>query len=420
MAGHFEIADMAKFLAPSFPGRIITRRDISRLLLTGQNYGSLLLAVGIDVRHTEQHIATEVELVAKTMPENECLQKFLNLKQMFTKEYHFYKFIAPTLIQFLKDERSSALLASIKSIIPKCYGVRLNRTFGDVVDNDAVVLLENLRRNGYGIVGRDFQLNLQLTEHFLQKLAQFHGVGLAMRLKNPLLFTGSIKPFLGNSHVCAMMDDAIIQAIIARTVKIAGENPNCAGILPDIEKTLHVQFANLSMKKGRSPPVDDFTTLIHNDFWSSNLMIKYLDKKQFVSKIIDWQLIEYGSAAKDLLFFLFSSVQTSIIETDFNRLVKLYHYHLAETLRTLECSHNTRAIHLDAFEKEMEYEAKTTQFLRTILILNPLFLKSENIRAPDQLTVGDFNFIEETSELEQYKTKLFFIIFEYAKRMWIV
>ncbi|KAK9702725.1 Ecdysteroid kinase-like family [Popillia japonica] len=53
--------------------------------------------------------------------------------------------------------------------------------------------------------------------------------------------------------------------------------------------------------------------------------------------MIDFQLIEYNSAANDVLFLLYSSVELSLLEKHVDDFLKMYHEYFIETLQKLDC-----------------------------------------------------------------------------------
>lgn len=81
---------------------------------------------------------------------------------------------------------------------------------------------------------------------------------------------------------------------------------------------------------------EDFNVLNHGDSWCNNFMFQYNDEGQRDNTLlVDFQLVQYGSPAHDLLYFLLSSVQQEIRLKEFDFFIKFYHTELSENLRFL-------------------------------------------------------------------------------------
>lgn len=88
---------------------------------------------------------------------------------------------------------------------------------------------------------------------------------------------------------------------------------------------------------------DHFNTLVHDDLWSTNLMIKPAKtndiEKPFENLIfIDFQFSFWSSPTIDLYYFLNSSLCDSLRPNRFDELVQFYYDRLAEYLKRLNYS----------------------------------------------------------------------------------
>lgn len=85
---------------------------------------------------------------------------------------------------------------------------------------------------------------------------------------------------------------------------------------------------------------DHFNTLVHDDLWSTNLMIKSAKtndlEKPFENVIfIDFQFSVWSSPTIDLFYFMNSSLCDSLRPLCINNLVLFYYEHLVEYLKRL-------------------------------------------------------------------------------------
>lgn len=81
----------------------------------------------------------------------------------------------------------------------------------------------------------------------------------------------------------------------------------------------------------------EFNVLNHGDCWSNNIMFQYDAEGKIVDTVlIDYQMVNYGSPAKDLLYFLLSSTAHDLKVKEFNYLIKFYHENLVKNLALLK------------------------------------------------------------------------------------
>lgn len=95
-------------------------------------------------------------------------------------------------------------------------------------------------------------------------------------------------------------------------------------ILNQIQLSVEYQKSSL--------PDSPFTTMVHNDFWVNNMMIKPNH-----IKIIDFQTTLKGSFVHDLIFFLFSSVPIKILNEKFDDFIEFYYKHFYDCLIQTGC-----------------------------------------------------------------------------------
>lgn len=68
-----------------------------------------------------------------------------------------------------------------------------------------------------------------------------------------------------------------------------------------------------------------FNTFCHEDLWVNNLMIAYEKERPARIKILDFQFIKFGYIAEDIVFFLFTAVETSVLTAYFDHLLDVYY-----------------------------------------------------------------------------------------------
>ncbi|KAJ3658372.1 hypothetical protein Zmor_010113 [Zophobas morio] len=385
-------------IVPLGENTTIIDHQVKRLTAPGENYGSLMLSVDITVQNA--YGTEEIHTVAKMVPPNDFIQKVFNTQTTFKNEIAFYNNIVPVLQEFQREQGMDELI----DFFPKYYGSRINLS-GDpsVVDSDAVLLLENLKTAGYKNFERTLGFDLDTSKLIVADLAYLHAVPLGLKLTKPDVFETEVKKYLAPFEPDG--PNEFQQRFFAITDKIDE--------LRIFRKRIQKVFNNiLPNSEAREP----FATLVHQDCWVNNTMIKVERGKSVKNKLVDFQICDYASPARDLVFFLFSSVQNSVLEKHYDALVRYYHQTFTEVLQALKCE--TTRFSFDAFLKEIDYEAANTQFMHLIFMTFPIFARKGTVKELSEITPEDM--IPESAEItDLHKEKLIFVIRQFAKRNWI-
>ncbi|CAH1179024.1 unnamed protein product [Phaedon cochleariae] len=195
----------------------------------------------------------------------------------------------------------------------------------------------------------------------IKDLAHFHAVPEAMKLLEPKLFQEKIKKICDIKPVeifprSSKFSQAIVRPYLLKPppppdnpdgapeltkevlIAILEEDKKCVPAIPNFLEILEEQrkkgFGGLFAVEQKEP----FATMVHMDMWLNNTMQKLDHKNRVIeNKFVDFQGISYGSPARDLLFLLITSVQTSVLKTRFDYLLKYYHDNFTKVLRELGC-----------------------------------------------------------------------------------
>lgn len=141
--GGEKISKLDQLLHKYIGGKKIIKTEVSRLTAPGENYGSILYKVDITLENDDKS-REELHTVAKTLPQDEFFRKMFNIQVTCKTEIAFYDTVVPTLQRFAEEGG----LRGRMDIFPRMYGGRINLNGSDVVDDDAVLLLENLKSEG--------------------------------------------------------------------------------------------------------------------------------------------------------------------------------------------------------------------------------------------------------------------------------
>lgn len=377
--------------------------ECKNLLPPGENYGSVMLQVEIKVlnRKNEEEI---VHCVGKTVPPNNYLWEVFNTKVTFKSEIGMYQKIVPALNQFGEENGVHNLM----DFFAECFNARISLDAeSNCVDEDALLLLQNLKVEGYDVMDRIQGLDLDCTKVLLKNMAVMHAAPIAYRLAKREEFHKRILPFLVRDTLFSP-EEGFKRIVIKTASKACEQYPEC---IAKIQDALNID--NL-------PPLicgDTFSTLIHNDLWTNNVMIKMIDGTPQKSIIVDFQGIEYGSPAHDLIFFLYSSVSLPVLRNGINFLIEYYFNIFKETLIKLNVP-NLIEFNLDKLNQECELATKEREFVHLLIMFNPILTLKDKAKNLAELDGNEAPF-DENSLHKNYYERVQFVVTDLLKRGWI-
>jgi hypothetical protein len=386
-------------LIPLGETKKIVDRKIKRLTAVGENYGSLMLSVDLIIKTPIGN--EEIHAVAKTVPPNEYIQKIFNTPVTFRNEIAFYKNIVPLLQEFQREHGVKEVI----DFVPKYYGSRLNLKCDEgEVDKDAVLLLENLKVANYSTLERREGFDLDAAKLIITDLAQFHAVPLALKLKKPDVFEKEIKPYMASLSE----PEEGRQTMRAQIEKLIDDVEELKPLKERILKKFNNTFT--PQEEVREP----FAIIVHNDCWVNNFLVKLERSKPVKSMMVDYQVMSYGSPAKDIVFFLFSSVKDHVVKEHYDDLIQLYYKTFTSVLEQLKC--DTTPFTFKALQEEIDHEARNSQFAHVSFMLYPIFAP---VPEEQDFTKIDITTIMGHTISDAHKQKYTFVVKEFIKRNWL-
>lgn len=133
---------------------VVDQFETSSLVPLGENYGSSIFKVRALVRDNESAESRELHLVAKMLPPTQFQRDMFKCSFTVKKEIYFYDQVYPS---YQNLERECGIEEKdVQDVVPKFYGGRASLVpeIDAEVDEDAVIILENLREAGYYILDR--------------------------------------------------------------------------------------------------------------------------------------------------------------------------------------------------------------------------------------------------------------------------
>ncbi|RZC37645.1 EcKinase domain containing protein [Asbolus verrucosus] len=403
-----EIKHLKSLFAPILNEDLYVDAKISRLTNAGDNYGSLILAVDIKTRNRQKEY---IHAVAKMLPFNEIIQKMFNSSYTFRNEIAFYEIVAPCLRDFQKFHG----LTNFINCFPSFYAARMNLDpISGKIDEDTVLLIENLKYEGYTTINRTVGFDLDQSKLILDKLAEMHGTSMALKLQEPEIFDRKLRPFLEEFEVFKYDDEAndnMVQSI----VNIIKDDEICGHHLTKITQILHNNTKNTSKKNCNKVHKSPFLGIVHGDMWINNIMVKIVHNKTIDIKFVDYQLYEYTCLAREIVFFLFTSVQTSVLQSHCDTLLTHYYNNLMYWLQRLKCS---LALSFDTFMNDLKNMLQQAEFFNVMIMLAPIYATEGDTKEIEEISMD--NLTHHKNEVtEAHKEKACFIVREFLRRDWI-
>ncbi|XP_037711093.1 uncharacterized protein LOC119548080 [Drosophila subpulchrella] len=317
-----EIHGLSEVVEPHFSGARLTKYRTSKVTQPGENYGSVLLAIHAQLQRLDGELFEE-QLVAKIPPTDPKYWQFFQPERTCLTENAVYKVLAPALT-ILQDEVGIPPDKQFKGF-SRYYGSRVSlNSNSSKVDQNAVLVLENLRSSGYVSGQRLRSYDLPHTLLALKYMAEFHALPLALRLLRPKLFREEVLPFFQKFdwHAAAPEWKTVMKAETLEDIRRVTNND--FKLVARVKELSDKFFEFLAAAADR--PDGPFTSIIHCDFWINNLMFLYDPAGTPIGlKIIDFQTAQYDSVVHDIISFLLSSVDTAILETHFEHMLEAYY-----------------------------------------------------------------------------------------------
>jgi len=186
--------------------------------------------------------------------------------------------------------------------------------------------------------------------------------------------------------------------------------------LPQV-KEFHAKYGSpLYTYEVREP----FATFAHCDLWINNIMLQNKNGNPSKVKFVDFQLYNYKSPVLDVLNILMTSVQTEVLEAEFDNLIKYYHSELIFKLRQLGV--DTDPFSYQHFEKELKIDTpKACVWLLTFI---PFVVFGEKNKEPERAEEMDFSRKEVRDKFNKNishtaKRRLNFMIKTFGEKGWL-
>jgi len=143
-----ELRELQPILSRTFSDRLIVVRYTSNNLLPpGENYGSTILKVHAVIKRDDDAEEEDLHLVAKMPPPTDYQRQIFDSPYTFKKEIFMYEHILPHYQELEKEAGFEE--NELFDVLPKYYQSRFSLSPDIEFDDNAVILMENLKARGY-------------------------------------------------------------------------------------------------------------------------------------------------------------------------------------------------------------------------------------------------------------------------------
>ncbi|XP_067004874.1 uncharacterized protein [Anabrus simplex] len=277
----------------------------------GESVLSDILAVNVEYHVTPGPPDMQtLDLIIKLLPHDPFSRYFVTEAQFDLREIRFYTQVVPELEQFQRQYLPKGA-EPIELPIPRCYHALYtqgsNNPDSSPTASESVLVLENLKPQGFS--GADFSrgLTLRQTESALEAVARLHALSLALKVKEgrPL---SERYPFLFQTARATDSYQQLVERGLPQLARFLERRPGMEAILACLvalrPSTKEVIAALLA-------PQEPLALITHTDFWCNNLLFRDDDIK-CACAVLDWQMVTYSRPTNDLALLLVSSVPTEL------------------------------------------------------------------------------------------------------------
>lgn len=307
-------------------------------------------------------------------------------------EVFVYKTIIPTFKKFT-DEAGFGNSMVAEVFFADCS---IYPTLGR--QKETVLALEDLNSIGYQLCSSRIDLDADHLKLMAKKIATFHAVSFAMRIRNdPIItkLTAELIPFHYKSETQGDLDSYkfLCPLSFKRLFNYVSNTPkhqtdktfldNLSSLKPKVEDDF------LSIMENFLKTDHDFAVILHGDYYRNNVMFKYDEKNIPVDlKMFDFQEVRYATIAIDLSIFMFMHVHANLKPLIWDELLKLYHKTLIESLADiLKCDEDDERLERFRFEKFIEHFKKFAFYGVAVSILSIPWMASPE---EDTKKIADF------------------------------
>ncbi|CAH1119518.1 unnamed protein product [Phaedon cochleariae] len=307
-----ENSDILSWIEQSVEHEHFVKQEIVLTGTTGKTEGysgDIVFAkvIGVDTVGNNR----EVDLAIKIATQNKILREQLSnlMEECYQREIYVYEKIFPAFEKFQEERK----IIDRFNAVPKCY-----RTF-----LSEVIVLENLRTQGYKLHNKGIPMNLQHIELVLSNYAKLHALSFAFRDQKAEEYNILTSSYYRHSIQMIEQISEIFKNAKSNVVKHLNEVSRM-----DLAEKYKEVLENNSILDILKDEVEH-VVITHGDCHNNNFIFQYEeDDERNPTKvaILDWQISIQHSPVMDVSYFLYAVAGENLYKLP--DLLKFYHSRL--------------------------------------------------------------------------------------------
>ncbi|KAL6263748.1 hypothetical protein P5V15_003832 [Pogonomyrmex californicus] len=342
----------------------------------GDNYTSMLMRTKLVGTRGDGSPYVKT-FMCKMIIKDRNISKLLELSDLFRMEAHAYTKVLP--------------------IVGPSFGPQC------IYADENTIIMDDLAGKGYvNCERRDF-LDMDHTVYALKRLAKLHASSLNIKINNPRQFEKLITNleeviYKDNSKTSVMRSctEMCIKSMLQYLELMEPQTEELQAIKDYISP--YVEKAYDTLRGLFTAPKQKYHAICHGDPWINNLLYLHdKDGKIIDLKMVDYQIIRHISPSTDILYFIYSSVQESLIERSFESLIKIYHNEFFNELRRL---HMNEKILAELGMEWLQTELRTYALYGILVgctMVNAILAEDEDVQRFEALDFGPLDPIYSTN-----------------------
>ncbi|KAG5678867.1 hypothetical protein PVAND_008498 [Polypedilum vanderplanki] len=279
-----------------------------------ENYASSVYRVKIKIKLNESQEIKNIDVILKVSIENSENDEY----KVFPRE------------RFVYEE----ILSNFEKIWFEKSGEKIQ--FGPqglkfTTDPYEIIVLDDLKANGYVMLDRKVGLNVQQTKILLSKIAKFHSLS-ALRYQKEGILNELLNRSSAPMDVNSDYGKSFVRMFL-ELIKALERFGDCEIYVEKFKKFDTTTVFN-SMNDD-SPLKCSFRVLNHGDFWINNIMYKFVENEAVDVLLVDFQLCVWGSPWIDLFNILLTSIHDDFRTKYFDEFIEFYHQELSKALEII-------------------------------------------------------------------------------------
>uniref|UniRef100_A0A336LHU0 CSON001338 protein n=1 Tax=Culicoides sonorensis TaxID=179676 RepID=A0A336LHU0_CULSO len=325
------IAKRALQIVSTDQGFVTYHIDIESGSKLGDGYMSIIIRATINgTKGTPEGVEIKdvihsFTVLCKMQVESKARREFTNSTSAFKREILLYTEYLPALekLQLAYGINGDEGFYNY----PKCFYAEF-----DEETEDAILVMSDLRDEGYKLANKYKPLDLDVIEIVLKGLGRLHALSFALQIKRPDIF----KKFEALDDIMSkimvqpqskQMWDSVFPAAIN---SLQGKYPNIVSKLEFLRDNIENEFMYLVDRKNSG----QYSVVGHGDSWTNNFLFKFnSQQKPLDIAFIDWQISRYASPVLDLVYFLFTATDKETREVAYENLLHIYHKSFSAILK---------------------------------------------------------------------------------------